>query len=185
MIENQNPSEDPSQTFLAKAGPQKMVDITFHIKTKKWEKLKDIKALTREVIELTLLSLKLDSLNLELSIILAHDSFIQKYNLRYRGKDKPTNVLSFSAVDQPFKLKKGDNLGDIMIAFETIEKEAKEQDKSFKDHYIHIVIHGMLHLIGYDHQNKKEAEEMEAIEIQVLKKLGIQNPYDSPSRVKI
>lgn len=107
-----------------------------------------------------------------ISLVLADDAFVQDLNKTYRHKDKPTNVLSFPQDEDSM-------LGDIVLAYETIAREAKEQDKSFLDHSIHLVIHGLLHLLGHDHENDAEAEDMEAIEIRVLNILGIKNPYES------
>ena len=98
---------------------------------------------------------------------------IQNLNHQFRGKDKPTNVLAFPSDDEE------DYIGDIIIALETIQREAQEQDKSFADHFTHLVIHGCLHLLGYDHEQKNEAEEMENKEIELLKKLNIANPYET------
>ena len=107
----------------------------------------------------------------EVSIILTCDKEIRKLNKKYRKIDKPTNVLSFET---------GDNylLGDIFISFETVKKQAKKENKSFEDHATHLVIHGLLHLMGFDHIEEKQAEEMENLEILNLKKLGIKNPYE-------
>ena len=107
----------------------------------------------------------------EISIVLADNNFIQNLNHVYRGKDKPTNVLSFPQ-DEPGLL------GDVILAYETIEKEANEQEKSFEDHLTHLIVHGTLHLLGHDHEDDKEAKEMEALEIEILEKLGIKNPYE-------
>jgi probable rRNA maturation factor len=111
----------------------------------------------------------------ELTIRLVDNDEIQQLNLQYRHKDKPTNVLSF-----PFEVPDGielNLLGDIIIAIEVVEKEAIEQNKNLKDHWAHMVIHGCLHLLGYDHINNDEAEEMETLEIEILKGLSITNPY--------
>lgn len=105
----------------------------------------------------------------EVSVVLADDTFVQQLNKQYRGKDKPTNVLSFPNDDEP--------LGDIILAYDTIEREALAQDKSFRNHAIHLIIHGLLHLLGHDHERALEAEKMESAEIKILKKLGINNPY--------
>ena len=106
-----------------------------------------------------------------LSILLTNDKNIQQLNKDFRHKDKPTNVLSFPADNE------GDYMGDIAVAFETIKREAIEQDKSFNHHFIHMLIHGILHLDGYDHETDEEAEEMEALEIKILADMGIKNPY--------
>ena len=105
----------------------------------------------------------------EVSLLLTTDDEIQALNRDYRGKDKPTNVLSFP--------QSGLLLGDIVLARETIAREAAEKGRSFDDHLTHLVIHGWLHLQGYDHQTDKAAEEMEALEIAALARLGIDNPY--------
>jgi len=105
----------------------------------------------------------------KVAIVLADNAFIQTLNNQYRGKNKPTNVLSFRNADAP--------LGDIILAYDTIEREAEEQQKTFRNHAAHLIIHGMLHLQGHDHENPKDAGKMEALEIKILEKLGISNPY--------
>lgn len=106
----------------------------------------------------------------EMSIMLTNDNHIQQLNNDFRNKDKPTNVLSFPADEDSY-------LGDIAISLETIEKEALEQEKNFYHHFIHMLVHGILHLKGYDHLTDEEAEEMETIEIKILADMGIKNPY--------
>lgn len=106
----------------------------------------------------------------EFSVLLTNDTHIQALNRDFRNQDKPTNVLSFPDGED-------DYLGDIAIALETMVKEAKEQDKDFYHHFIHMVIHGLLHLKGYDHEDNKEAEEMESLEIKILADMSIKNPY--------
>ncbi|MGH1397703.1 MAG: rRNA maturation RNase YbeY [Alphaproteobacteria bacterium] len=109
----------------------------------------------------------------ELSIVLADDAFVRDLNKRYRDKDKPTNVLSFPQDTPP----PNNMLGDIVLAFETVEREAAEQDKGFAAHFTHLLVHGVLHLLGYDHISDDEAQEMEALEIEILDGLGVENPY--------
>jgi probable rRNA maturation factor len=105
-----------------------------------------------------------------LSIVLADDDFVQNLNKQYRGKDKPTNVLSFAGSDNA--------MGDVILAYQTIILEAKEQNKDFSAHLAHLIIHGILHLQGFDHEDDQMAEKMEAEEIKILKKLGFSNPYN-------
>lgn len=105
----------------------------------------------------------------------ADETEIQTLNREYRDKDKPTNVLSF-----PFEVPEGiedDQLGDIIICPSVIEREAKEQSKALNDHFAHMLVHGTLHLLGYDHLEDQEAQDMEAKEIQILAALNIENPY--------
>lgn len=105
----------------------------------------------------------------EVAVVLADNAFVQDLNATYRGKNKPTNVLSFEGEDG--------SLGDIVLAFETIAYEAEDQEKTFRDHAVHLVVHGVLHLLGHDHMKQNEAEAMENLEIKILKKLGVRNPY--------
>lgn len=108
----------------------------------------------------------------EISIVLANDSIIQTLNKDFRGKDKPTNVLSFPQNDVKM-------LGDVIISLDTIKREAEEQEKTLKNHYTHMLIHGTLHLLGYDHETDEDAIEMETLEIEMLENLGIKNPYET------
>jgi probable rRNA maturation factor len=108
------------------------------------------------------------------TIVLANDALVRMLNRDFRGKDKPTNVLSFA---ETCNLQPETSLGDIILARQTILREAKEQGKTPRDHATHLLVHGMLHLMGYDHEREKEAATMEALEIKILKKLGINNPY--------
>ena len=113
----------------------------------------------------------LDDIRLgELSIALMDDLQMQALNTHYRNKDNPTNVLSFPA--------SGLLLGDIVLSYETIAREAAAKSVSFGNHLAHLLIHGFLHLQGYDHQTEAEAAEMEALEISALATLGIDNPYE-------
>jgi probable rRNA maturation factor len=106
---------------------------------------------------------------IQLAIVLANDAFVQDLNHKFRGKNKPTNVLSFPNDDAP--------LGDVVLAYETIVAEAEQQEKTFRDHSAHLLVHGVLHLMGYDHESEKDAAAMEKKEINILKKLGVKNPY--------
>jgi probable rRNA maturation factor len=115
------------------------------------------------------------SASCEVSILLADDSRLRALNLAWRGKDKPTNVLSFPAdarVENGHRL-----LGDIAIALETVLREAAAEGKPPADHLSHLIVHGTLHLLGFDHETAVEAERMEALEVSVLARLGIADPY--------
>jgi probable rRNA maturation factor len=112
----------------------------------------------------------------EVSLCLADDALLQALNLRWRGVDKPTNVLSFPSAP-PDRRMEAFTLGDIALAFETLAREASELGVPLADHYRHLVAHGFLHLIGYDHQTDKEAKRMEALETRILARLGAADPY--------
>ena len=109
-------------------------------------------------------------------ILLTDDETVRDLNDRFRGKDRPTNVLSFPAADMP-----GANpqpLGDIVLAYGVCATEAEEQSKTLRNHLTHLVVHGVLHLLGFDHIAPAEAAKMEALERRVLKLLGIADPYE-------
>lgn len=112
----------------------------------------------------------------ELTIRLVESAESQQLNKQYRHKDKPTNVLSF-----PFEVPEGielDLLGDLIICVDVVETEAQQQHKTLNAHWAHMVVHGCLHLLGFDHIDDNEAEEMEALETDIIKKLGFSDPYE-------
>ena len=111
----------------------------------------------------------------ELSVVLTDDAEQRVLNRDWRGIDKSTNVLSFPQIE-PFGPVSG-LLGDIILARETLEREAAEQGVSFEDHFTHLVVHGFLHLLGYDHMDDDEALAMEGLETQILASLGVADPY--------
>ena len=109
----------------------------------------------------------------ELSCLFCDDATIRGLNRQWRGLDKPTNVLSFPAAGPG-----SDHLlGDLALAFDTTAREAAEERKSLADHVAHLVVHGTLHLLGHDHEDRSEAEAMEALEVRALRRLGIADPY--------
>ena len=115
----------------------------------------------------------------EIGLVLLDADEAQAYNRDYRGRDYATNVLSFAQDElDEFALQAADTLyGDLIICPQVVEKEAAEQGKTVQEHYAHLSVHGMLHLIGFDHIEDDEAEEMEALEIRILHQLGYDNPY--------
>ena len=155
-------------------------DIDISLNHENWRNsLENIEDYTVAVIKNILEHLLKSTEQIEISIVLADNSFIQELNKTYRQKDKATNVLSFPQTDPQEQLDDLPfiSLGDIIIAFETIESEAKEQNKTLKNHYTHMLVHSCLHLLHYDHETDDEAEQMETLEIQILGNLGIKNPY--------
>jgi probable rRNA maturation factor len=111
----------------------------------------------------------------ELSILLTDDAEQQELNRQWRGKDSSTNVLSFPSIE-PFAPVAG-LLGDISLARETLEREAAEQGVTLEAHFTHLVVHGFLHILGYDHMTESEALQMEGLETEILAGLGIADPY--------
>lgn len=115
----------------------------------------------------------------EISVLLTDNEKVHVLNREYRGVDKTTNVLSFASLDDEFEvIDEPLLLGDIIVAYEKTKEEAEEEGVSFQNHLFHLIVHGVLHLIGYDHIEDAEAEEMESKEIEILKKNGISNPYE-------
>jgi probable rRNA maturation factor len=109
----------------------------------------------------------------EISVRLCDDDEIRALNLAWRGKDKATNVLSFPAPAGS----NGPMLGDIVVAFEYVSEEAREAGRSLRNHLAHMLVHGLLHLLGFDHETEAEAEDMEDVERRILATLGIEDPY--------
>jgi len=117
----------------------------------------------------------------ELAIVLTDDSAIRALNRDWRGKDTATNVLSFPApASLPGRGRRPRLFGDIVIAYETMAREASAEARPFRHHLTHLAVHGFLHLLGHDHVADAEAEAMEALEIAVLARLDVPNPYSSP-----
>jgi probable rRNA maturation factor len=118
-----------------------------------------------------------------ISIKLSDNTEVQTLNAQYRGRDKPTNVLSFPMMDEASlnSIANTDDgevlLGDMILAYETCAAEAAEKGISLYQHVTHLIIHGTLHLLGYDHINDAEAEDMEALEVKALASMGLPNPY--------
>jgi probable rRNA maturation factor len=110
-----------------------------------------------------------------INLRLLNDKEMKKLNMQFRQKDKTTNVLSFPNDD--ISVKQTKNIGDIAISVEYVKAEAKKEGKTFDDHIVHMLAHGVYHILGYDHENNENAVIMENKEIQTLKKINISNPY--------
>lgn len=145
-----------------------------------WQSEPDAETVIQRAVAAAAESVDEDVADAEIAVMLTDDAGIRTLNSNWRGIDKPTNVLSFPALQPESEWKPGDAprmLGDIAIAYETMRREADEEHKPFDHHLSHLAVHGFLHLIGYDHENDGDAEEMEALETQILAHLGIPDPY--------
>lgn len=145
-------------------------DITILVHDKRWRGLRPT---VIRAVEAVLRREKIKKASL--TLVLANDKEVKDLNKTYRGKNKPTNVLAFP--NREFIGGMGE-LGDVILSFETLTKEADEQGKAMKHHLTHLTIHGVLHLLGHDHMEPKAAKRMEAIEIATLARMGIANPYE-------
>jgi probable rRNA maturation factor len=148
------------------------------IEAEGWPQVKELEALVQTALLTAEKELSLSpEYPTEVSFLFTDDLTIRGINNEWRGKDKPTNVLSFPA----FPLRPGmapkPLLGDIVIALETVQREAIEEQKSFENHLTHMIVHGLLHLLGYDHETDDDAEQMEHLERHILETLAIPDPY--------
>jgi probable rRNA maturation factor len=143
-----------------------MIDI--EIEDDGWKAVPDIEALVTAAAEAALAGERGSAV----TVLLTDDEAVRELNGRFRGKDKATNVLSFPAIENPEGF-----IGDIALAYGVCAREAAEQGKSLGAHLQHLVAHGVLHLVGYDHESDAEAEVMEALEREILSGLGVPDPY--------
>jgi probable rRNA maturation factor len=151
-----------------------------------WHAEPEAEAVIARAIEAAASMVDADTGDAELAVMLTDDAGIRTLNLNWRGIDKPTNVLSFPAL-QPAGGHEPDDaprmLGDIAIAYQTTRHEADEEQKPFNHHLSHLAVHGFLHLVGYDHEKDLEAEVMESLERDILAGLGIPDPYVDQDRM--
>lgn len=113
-------------------------------------------------------------------LVMSDDASIKDLNKTYRGKDKATNVLSFPSTESllPGEENEPVHIGDVILAYDYVSEEAKKEKKVLQTHLSHLVVHGVLHLLGYDHETSEDAEAMETLEIKLMKQLGLENPYE-------
>ena len=150
-----------------------------------WHDEPDAEAVIMRAIEAAASMVDADTGGAELAVMLTDDIGIRTLNSNWRGIDKPTNVLSFPALQPPGGHEPDDAprmLGDIAIAYQTMRREADEEQKPFSHHLSHLAVHGFLHLVGYDHEKDGEAEVMESLEREILATLGIPDPYADQDR---
>jgi probable rRNA maturation factor len=114
---------------------------------------------------------------IEISVLLSNNATVRDLNRDHLGKDKPTNVLSFPGDTSPAFQGADVLLGDIILAWQTVEMEARQAEKPAAEHLAHLVIHGVLHLLGYDHESDDDAAVMEGLEVDCMARLGLSNPY--------
>lgn len=163
---------------MSKRPARKACNVDVLIESERWRAADKVKALLRRAIGAA--AEELSTGGIELAVVLTDDTAIRLLNRQWRGIDKATNVLSFPAqeargvVHGPPPL-----IGDIVLAYETIAREADNEGKPFAHHLAHLAVHGFLHLNGYDHERDKDAEAMEQLERKILRRLRIPDPYRS------
>jgi probable rRNA maturation factor len=157
------------------SGSELEIDVLFEAGD--WSAIKDVESLAMKAAATTLAAEGQKTAGL--SILLSDDVAIRTLNATFRGQDKPTNVLSFPPSSMPGA--SATYLGDIALAYETCAREAEADGKTLRNHLAHLVVHGVLHLLGYDHESDPDAEAMEARERLILASLDIADPYSEPS----
>ena len=177
------------KTKIGKKTKMNKFDVFYEIEDNRWASaLDDLEKIINQCKNAALNAVQSDvpflSLpkNFSVNFALSDDKSIQDLNKRFRNMDKPTNVLSFANIDDEFfeialANEEDVSLGDVMIAYETTARESSELGISLKDHFCHLWVHGLLHILGFDHIQNDERIEMEAKEIEILNALGVENPY--------
>lgn len=172
---------------MSDTGADPMLDLAVLVEDIRWEKAVPggrpaVDELVALAVNAAIMGADEGDAALSLAVVLTDDAQVADLNKTYRGKDGSTNVLSFAARDAGMPpLPDGPDgpeaLGDVILAMETCWREAEDQGTAFRDHLCHLIVHGVLHLLGYDHQDDAEAEDMERLETEVLAGLGIADPY--------
>ncbi|WP_455479593.1 rRNA maturation RNase YbeY [Bartonella sp. B23] len=158
-----------------------MITIDIAVESSGWNDKETLYNITEKALTTTMHHLSLENVVSEVSLLFTNDKHMAQISAQWRGKNKPTNVLSFPAFPLKIGQTPGLMLGDIIIARETILLEAKNEGKLFQDHLTHMIVHGVLHLLGYSHETDDEAHQMEKLEREILRKLSINDPYTEMS----
>lgn len=162
------------------------------VNDEKWnDYISDVEELSEDIFKTTVSYLIANGLtfggwggrSVSVNLALSNDEEVRQLNCEFRGKDTPTNVLSFARIDDvcfenDIEHTEIIELGDIIVSLETLKREAKEQNILLKSHFMHLLVHGILHLYGYDHVDETDAKKMEDIEVKILKEMNVDNPYE-------
>jgi probable rRNA maturation factor len=154
------------------------MNLLIGVEDEAWRALPGLDGVAAKAVTAALQSSGATKANVEVAVLFTDDASMAGLNAEWRGKEKPTNVLSFPAPGMPVPDGEAQPLGDIALGFGTVAREAAEQGKTLHDHALHLIVHGMLHLLGHDHDDDAEAFRMEELEIGILKGLGVSNPYE-------
>jgi probable rRNA maturation factor len=165
-----------------RALPRRAPDVEVVRKAAAWHGLADANSIVRDAIAAAAALCDTVPADCEVAVILTDDAAIQALNKQWRGINRPTNVLSFPAPEAPADAPR--MLGDIVIAYEYLGREAALENRAPSAHLAHLTVHGFLHLLGYDHVNDEEAELMERLEARILDTLGLPDPYAKPARAR-
>ena len=152
--------------------------VSIDVDNQGWSRIPALEELTRKAVEAAAIANGASHENFEVTILFTDDQSIAKLNGDWRGKPIPTNVLSFPAGDLEVPAGEAIPLGDIALAYGVVAREAAEQGKTLPQHATHLIVHGLLHLLGHDHETEEEAVRMESLETAILKGLGVSDPYE-------
>lgn len=152
-----------------------MITIDLTVEAGEWSKLGAIEALVQRAAD-SAVSVAAVGGEVAVAVLLTDDAAMREINKDWRDQDKPTNVLSFPAAAHP-GMPGPRHLGDVVLAWETMEREALDENKTIEAHASHLIVHGVLHCLGYDHESDEQADDMEALEVSALTGIGYDDPY--------